>query len=100
MNGEILKGTVLDETQQLTLNEVTHICACRHEVVMELVEEGIITPVGEGSSDWRFSGTTVFRLRTAIRLQRDLHINLPGIALAIDLLDEINDLQGRLDILE
>lgn len=100
MNSEILTGVVLDETLHLSLNEVTHICACDNEMVIELVEEGIITPAGNSPSDWHFSGNTVLRLRTAIRLQRDLHVNLPGVALVIELLNEINELQGRLDVVE
>jgi chaperone modulatory protein CbpM len=35
----------------------------------------------------------VTRLRTAHRLQRDLHINLAGAALALDLLEEIKTLK-------
>ena len=35
-----------------------------------------------------------------MRLQRDLGINLAGIALTLDLLDEINTLEARLQQLE
>ncbi len=47
-------------------------------------------------TQWRFSGSALQRARTAMRLQRDLGINLAGVALAMDLLDEIEELRGRL----
>jgi chaperone modulatory protein CbpM len=33
------------------------------------------------------------RVRTVVRLQRDLGVNLPGAALALELLDRIDELQ-------
>ena len=40
------------------------------------------------------------RARTAIRLQRDLDINLAGAALVLELLDEIDTLRSRLHVLD
>ncbi|MFM0472046.1 chaperone modulator CbpM [Paraburkholderia strydomiana] len=42
-----------------------------------------------------FSGAALRRVRTARRLAQDLEINAPGIALALDLLDENNVLRAR-----
>jgi len=42
---------------------------------------------------WRFTYTEIRRVQTAVRLQRDLRINLPGCALALDLLDELEELR-------
>jgi chaperone modulatory protein CbpM len=100
MTDEILTGMVLDEHQILSLYELADISACRVEWITELVEEGIIVPDGNEPSEWVFTGISLIRVRTAIRLQRDLNVNLPGIALAMDLLDEIDKLQSRLEILE
>ncbi len=51
-------------------------------------------------SQWRFPGVSVRRVRTVVRLQRDLGVNVAGAALAIELLDEINALRARLEALE
>lgn len=40
------------------------------------------------------------RARTAMRLQRDLEINLSGVALALELLDQVNELRTRLHVLD
>ena len=48
------------------------------------------------ASEWRFGGARCARMRVATRLSRDLEINSPGVALALDLLDEIEALEARL----
>ena len=56
----------------------------------------MIEPQGEGPQAWIFAGASLRRTRVAVRLLRDLELNLPGAALAVDLLDEINRLQQAL----
>lgn len=100
MNQEILTGTLLDERVELSLTEISHACACSTEWVVELVEEGALEPIGGERSSWRFSATSLKRARAAIRLQQDLRINLAGIALALDLIEEIETLREHLYRLE
>lgn len=95
MNQKILTGILLDEQTELTLNELCHACSSSAEWVIELVEQGALEPVGREQSQWRFTVTSLQRVHTAMRLQRDLGVNLAGIALALDLLDEIKVLQAR-----
>jgi chaperone modulatory protein CbpM len=66
--------------------------------IAELVEHGIIEPVGQARSDWQFAMVSVVRVAKAKRLERDLALNLPGLALALDLLDEIDDLRSKLKL--
>lgn len=87
---------ILDETVEVTLADLTRSCRVHAEWVMELVEEGVIEPVTPGGPQWRFAATTVVRVQKAQRLQRDLGVNLPGIALALQLLDRIDALEARL----
>ena len=92
----VLKGMILDEEETLTLDELSHACSMDVEWVISLVEEGMLEPAGHSLSTWRFSGTCLRRVCIAARLQRDLEINLPGVALALDLLDEIDKLRNRI----
>ncbi len=92
----VLTGLLLDEEETLTLGEFSRACAMHAEWVVELVEEGVLEPTGRGHTKWRFTGDSLRRARIAARLQRDMGINLPGIALALDLLDEIEALRKRL----
>ena len=87
---------ILEETEEVTLADLTRTCRVHAEWVMELIEEGVIEPLGPGGPQWRFSATSVVRVQKAQRLQRDLGVNLPGIALALQLLDRIDALEARL----
>ena len=92
----IISGTVLDENTKLTLIEICQYGKTSAEDVIEMVEEGVLEPQGKSPPDWRFDAIALKRLQSAIRLQRDLKINLPGVALALDLLDELEALRRRM----
>ena len=100
INHETLSGLLLDEECELTLGYISRACSVHAEWIIELVDEGIIEPSGRGDRDWRFSGPNLLRAQTALRLQRDLGVNLAGAALVLDLKDEIESLRSRLNLLE
>ena len=89
-------GIILDEQPQLTLEELTRACAAHAELIIELVEEGVLAPIGREPHHWRFTGAHMRRARVAVHLQRDLGVNLAGAALALQLLDEVEALRARL----
>ena len=92
----ILQGPIVEEAIHLTLQELCRACSAEEEHVLTWVFEGVLEPVGESPQEWRFGGDSLRRARLALRLSRDLEINPPGVALALDLLDEIATLQARL----
>ena len=100
MNQKILTGILLDERTELSLEELSRAGGSSTEWVIELVEEGVLDPIGHDRALWRFTGTSLQRARAATRLQNDLNINLAGIALALDLMDEIQNLHEHLCRLE
>jgi chaperone modulatory protein CbpM len=89
-------GLVPEEPRELTLDELSRACAVQSEFIVELVEEGVLAPAGTGREVWRFSYAHVRRVRVASHLQRDLGVNVPGAALALELLDELRALRERL----
>ena len=89
-------GIILDEQAQLTLAELGRACAVHAELIIELVEEGVLAPIGREPDHWLFTGAHMRRARMALRLQCDLGVNLAGAALALQLLDEIEALRARL----
>ncbi len=88
-----IKGTLLDEQLVLTLRDLCNACGVHAELVIEMVEEGVLQPRGRAPTEWQFTGTAVTRAQKALRLARDLRVNWPGAALALDLLDEIERLR-------
>ena len=91
-----LTGFILEEQTELTLGDLCRACAVESSSIMELVEEGVLTPAGEAPGQWRFTGLHLHRARVAARLQRDLGVNLAGAALALELLEEMEVLRARL----
>jgi chaperone modulatory protein CbpM len=95
-----LEGELLDEQRLLALAELTRVCGVSIEQVRSMVSEGMLHPRGAVPEQWVFRGVEVIRVRRAVRLQRDLELNLPGAALALDLIDEIQQLRCRVRRLE
>jgi len=87
-------GEIIDEFMRLSLHELCCDCQVHAEFVIELVEFGILEPrSGRAPREWQFAGNDLVRLKKALRLRRDLDVNLPGIALSLDLLEELQELR-------
>lgn len=92
---EVIMGQLLDESLELELEEFCAMCHASEEFVVALVAEGVIEPRGgRMRTEWRFTGHSVRRAQVAVRLNRDLDVNLPGVALALDLLEELERLRA------
>ena len=92
----LARGPVVEVEIHLTLTELCQASSASEEHIITWVFEGVLEPIGEAPQKWRFSGQSLRRARLALSLSRDLEVNPPGVALALDLLDEIAALQARL----
>lgn len=98
---ETLVCQIIDEHATLTLGELCRSCGVPAEWVARLVEEGVLEPTsGSLSTRWEFSVHYLPRVHRAARLEHDLGLNMSGIALALELMDEIRSLRRRLDALD
>jgi len=92
-----LQGTLVDETTLLSIEDLCRICSIERHHVVEFVEEGVLEVAAIDAPEWHFWGGALRRARIAVRLQRDLEVNLLGVALALDLMDEIERLRRDID---
>jgi len=92
----VLNGEVLEEDHEITLVQLCLTCGVQAETIEQLVEHGILEPSGRHGTQLSFRAVHIRRARTAVRLQRDLDVNLPGVALALELLERIDELEARL----
>lgn len=97
---KLLRGDLLDEDVEMTLAQLCQACELSEAQIIELVEQGIIDPLGPEPAEWRFVSVSLRRVRITRNLQRDLGVNAPGAALALELLEEIEELRSRLRQLE
>jgi len=91
--GESLAGEIVEERAVLSIADLSRMFAVEERHIVELVEEGVVSVIDVQTSEWRFSGAALRRVRIALCLERDLGINLPGVALALDLLEELEQLR-------
>lgn len=89
-------GIVLDDSISYDLQELCRLCKVRDDLVYEMINEGMLTPFGDSPKSWKFSATSIKKIQVAVRLQEDLGVNLPGAALAIDLMEELNELRSKI----
>ena len=94
------ESEIVAASTTITLDELCSCCSVDADWIVELIEYGAIEPAGQSRSDWQFAQLTLVRVAKAKRLERDLALNMSGVALALDLLDEIEDLRMRLKALE
>jgi chaperone modulatory protein CbpM len=95
-----IAGLILEDQTELNLSDLCRACAAQADRIIELVNEGVLAPLGDVPDDWRFTGIHLQHARVALRLETDLGVNLAGAALALQLLDELENLRARLQMLE
>ncbi len=87
---------LIDEQTTFTLAELCRCFAVEAELIEALVEQGILEPAGRRGRHWCFPASSLRRTRITLHLQRDLGVNLAGAAVALDLLERIEELDARL----
>jgi len=91
-----IEGSIVENEVHMSIVELSHASRTPEDLIMSWVSEGVLSPTGSSPQDWRFSGESLRRAKTAAHLTHDLELNIPGVALTLDLLDEINRLRSQL----
>lgn len=82
-------------TLQLNIHEFCQCADLPQECLLEIVEHGILEPKGPTPEQWLFDANALSMAKRALRLQRDLQLEWAGIALALQLLDELEQLRNE-----
>lgn len=93
------KQLIAESAVELTLRDVCERCAVSAEHIITLVDYGVVEPQGRSYAEWRFSARSYLQLRRALRLQRDLSINAAGVALAMELLEQLQQAREEVSYL-
>lgn len=92
-----LIGRVVTDEQTLSLEQLCQKCNIPSEKIIAYIQEGILKIEGKNPEEWRFSYLNVLLIHKAMRLEKDLKLNVAGTALALELMDQIETLQQRLN---
>lgn len=93
---------IADYTQDVSLSfeEICEIHGIQAITMRELIAYDIIVPIGSEPDEWMFDMAQLKRLRTALRLQHDFELNLAGISLVLHLLEQMDELRARTELLD
>lgn len=95
----LLIGVLIEETTTISFNEVCRKYNIPKELLIEMIEQGLFPNQTTQIEQITLDQKALRRLESAFRLHRDLGINMPGVALALELLEEIEKMRNELDIL-
>lgn len=98
-NDDIITGVLIEETTTYTLIEVCQRYHISEALIQELAEHGFFPTRTTEIKNLQFTETMLRRMESAFRLHRDLDINMPGVVLAMELLDQIESLNRELKML-
>jgi chaperone modulatory protein CbpM len=82
-------------TVKFSLDEVCEIAELPTEVLITIVEEGVLEPSGESPEEWRFDSTMLSIAKRAARLHRDFEIEWTGIPFYLDMIEELEKLRAE-----
>ena len=85
-----------EPTDSLTLEEICAACALEREWIVVRVREGLIPAAGLSDAEWRFTTTTVARVRRMREIERTYDAAPELAALVADMLEQMDDLRARL----
>ena len=80
--------------------ELCLLCRVPEARVLELVDEGIVEPRGHEPARWRFQGISVRRIHRALRLERDLGVNLAGVDVIMRMSERMAEMDKQMRRLE
>lgn len=95
MNIEHADALWLDEHAEITLEKLMELSGLPQEVLIELVECGVLVPAGPGAGR-HFTVECLATVRTAKRLHDDFELDANALALALTLLERIHELESQL----
>lgn len=88
------------DNSQITLEELCLSCHLSPDAINEFIEYDIISPINDDAEQMLFDLMQLQRVQTALRLQRDFEVNMAGVALVLDLIEERDTLRTRTEFLE
>ena len=83
------------ELSSFSLDDLSQVTQLSSAIIIEIVELGIMDPLGESPESWEFNTQMLMTAQRAFRLHQDLDIDWPGIVLAVSLIDEIEQLKNE-----
>jgi DNA-binding transcriptional MerR regulator len=86
-----------DEQAVLTVEDLARATGVHPDQIEAFVRFGLVEPAAEEGGRALFPVAAIHRLRTIVRLRRDLGVNLPGVAAILEMQERIADLRREIE---
>ena len=87
----------VDPQYFLSLTEIKSSYGVPTETIIEIIEEGIVNIDNQDNPDtWQFDNEACRKIRFVLQLEKDLGVNVAGSGLALELLEQIEELRALL----
>jgi len=86
----------LDEHNTITLSELAELSGMSPDGINDLIDYGVIIPVEEDRAQATFHAHYVITAKTAHRLRNDFELDARGVALAMTLIERVQELEAQL----
>lgn len=81
-----------------TIEDLAHRAGVAPALVQRYLDEGLLAPIaGNSRTSWFFDDNALFELRRIQRLRHDLGVNIAGVAVIHELLQQIEELKAELE---
>lgn len=99
MRAELTEALWLDQDGSVTLLELAEYSGLAEAEVSELIELGVFSPEEHPPEGVRFGAQCLVTARLACRLRDDLELDSHGVALMLDLLERVRELEAEVQTL-
>ncbi|MCP0913976.1 MULTISPECIES: chaperone modulator CbpM [Legionella] len=99
-NKQVITGLLVDENHTVSFIEVCEKYDISEELLQGMLEQGLFSHPPKDVKNLQIDYAMVRRIQSAKRLQQDLGVNIPGVVLVLELLEELEQLRSELSILQ
>ncbi|MCF7531859.1 chaperone modulator CbpM [Pseudomonas petrae] len=85
----------MSNTLVIDMQEFCQVVDMPAAFVIEIVEHGILEPQGRQPDDWLFDSAALSIARRAVKLHHELQLEWDGVALALNLLEELERVRAE-----
>jgi chaperone modulatory protein CbpM len=96
MNPEYSELVWLDESHEVTLEELAKLSGLTQQELRLLVDNGALVPNNPEAESWQFSSHCIVSIRTLSKLKQDFELEPNAFSLILVFLERIRKLEVRL----
>jgi chaperone modulatory protein CbpM len=97
MSAFLAEAVWLNESELCSLDDLLQASGLSAQELQEFIESGVIEPVERDAETHVFRATCIVVARTARRLRDDFELDTRGVAVALNLLRRIRELEAELE---